>query len=402
MTDYRAPLDMQRAPMPHAPAGGAHIDRIRQFVFLAAPILYVIQNPTFREYDDIQSGIKPHHGVALILFLIGAYRAPARSWLIAFILMVIAAITTLSSGLPILNTRVLNGLMFLMAFLGAAGADGADRDMARKGAGWACVLIAVTTLWQLPTIISTAASNIEGRSLYPTIMSGGINIQASTFIILYAFSVSAAISPLLGAVALTFLLTQTRAIFLVLPATLIDNFARRSNARQMRRNAILFTALIAVTIPVATSGMFDVTKILERLSSALSGDAGTEGRSMLLYIAGLHSDCFSLGCGLGSASEFIALSAYSSAFEDNFHNVYVQMLTELGTAGFISYSLILISAYRFARSKTLDKNLSVAILATIIMNLVEFNGFEFLTAFLAGMAFSLTGVGSAPVNHSLR
>ena len=75
-------------------------------------------------------------------------------------------------------------------------------------------------------------------------------------------------------------------------------------------------------------------------------------------------------------------------FEDNFHNVYLQFLVESGVSGLLVYLYMLVSSYIGARNRLADSGLSISIICVGVMGLVEFNGLEFLTAFLIGMGFS--------------
>lgn len=370
-----------------APLAGL-VANIQSIVFFLIPIMYVIQNPTFQRYDEIESGVKLYHLFAVGLFLISAYRASLKAVILFLLFTSIAISATFLNETAEVNTRFLNAGGFAMMFLGAAGAGAIDRRYARRGAMVAAMLLGVTTLWQLPTIISTAATNIEGRALYPTLMAGGINIQASTFAILYVWAVGGNLISTAGAVLVAFMLTQTRSIFLVFPAIFADRLGRKGNSRNFVRNLIAFVAFGIMLAAMLYLNIIDVSKLVNRIYAIFSGDAGTEGRMLLYRVALSHTECYLSGCGFGSAADLIAQSNYTSLYEDNFHNIYVQTIVEMGIFGLLLYIYLLASSYFQSRLRLKDRGLAIAILTTAIMGLVEFNGLDFLSAFLMGLGFS--------------
>lgn len=385
---YERPPAVRYTPRAaQAPLAG-FVAGFQSLIFFLIPIMYVIQNPTFQRYDEIESGVKLYHLFAVALFVVSAYRASLKS-IMMFLLFTSTAISaTFFNETAEINTRFLNAGGFAMMFLGAAGAGAVDRRYARNGAIAEALLLAATTLWQLPTIISTAAANIEGRALYPTLMAGGINIQASTFAILYVWGAGGNLIATAGAVLVAFMLTQTRAIFLVFPAIFADRFGRKGKSRNLVRNLIALIAFGVMLAAMLYLNIIDVSKLVNRIYAIFSGDAGTEGRFLLYQVALSHTECYLAGCGFGSASELISQSNYFSLFEDNFHNIYVQTIVEMGIFGFFLYVHLLASSYLQARSRLKDRGLAIAILATSIMGFVEFNGLEYLTAFLIGLGFS--------------
>lgn len=378
-SDQPAPYHRRKAP-PHWAESA-----IRAAFFLF-PILFVIQNPTFQEIDQLW--LKPYHLFTAGLFALSAYRAPRNAMLVFVAWISLFVAVALLSGIGEINTRFLNALGFGMAFLGAAGASVRDRQSARKGAVVAAAILALTTLWQLPTIISTSAINAEGRALYPTIMAGGINIQASTFIILYVWVVGGSFISVTAALVVTYLLTQTRAIFLAIPATLVYQHSLKTRETHTIRNVLIVGfSMIAITTALSLD-LFELSKLTSRFYALSSGDAGTSGRILLYHVAFSNPDCYAIGCGPGSAAQMISSSGFFDLYEDNFHNVYLQMVVEAGVIGVLLYTGMMIWAYTRARSYLNEHGLALAILLVALMSLVEFNGLEYITAFLIGLGFS--------------
>jgi len=364
---------------------GAFLHRSSFFLF---PIAYVVQNPSLAAYNEVQSGLKIYHIFAALLFLVSAYRASFRALAVFLVFVSIATFGNVYNQIPEITVRFMNAVGFAMVFLAAAGATPEDRDAAKLGAAVAAVLLMLTTLWQLPVIISTAATNVEGRALFPTLMAGGINIQASTIIILCLFWIGFSGLVLTGLLVLVYFLTQSRSIFLAVPAVFLDALGRRYQRGQGLRNSVIGIVGIFGAVCVLYFEIIDLDKLVNRFYSVFSGDAGTEGRSLLYSIAFRSSECYVFGCGFGSASYLIDDANYFELFEDNFHNVYLQFLVESGVSGLLVYLYMLVSSYIGARNRLADSGLSISIICVGVMGLVEFNGLEFLTAFLIGMGFS--------------
>lgn len=382
-----------------------HLPRsLQAWLFLLLPITYVIQNPTLADYEDIAAGAKPYHAVALLLFLVAARRAPRRA-VVAALCYLLALIATTVVNFRV-DARMVNAVGFLLVFLGASGARQVDMGWARRGAVAAAGLILLETLAQLPLILSSAADNPEGRPLYPTLLAGGVNIEVSTLIILLGWVYSGYLAAVGGGAALIFLLTQTRSVFAVLPAAWMARLKRvrvagqTGSRRRKRRPLWLYGLVLGGLVALALSGAIDLENITSRFTNSLGDEPGSQGRMLLYLVAFNASDCYLAGCGLGSASEMIGASNIADFFEDNFHNVFVQQLVEVGVAGLVTYLGIFYVAYAGARNRLRDFGLALAISTTFLMSFLQFNGFEFLTAFVLGLGFS--GGSAKTIDRHLR
>lgn len=364
---------------------------LRAWAFLLLPLTYVIQNPTLADYEDIASGAKAYHAVALGLFLLAASRAPQRAVLAAVGYLAVLIVSTAMSLR--VDARLGNALGFLMVFVGASGASMSDRLWARRGAAAAAAVIVLEMVLQLPLILSTAADNTEGRPLYPTLLAGGINIEVSTLTILLGWVLSRQMAVVGVSAAIIFLLTQTRSVFAVLPAAWMARLrvVRRPGdpvPKRGRRPWWLYLLVLGGLAVLGTSNIVDVEMITTRFTNSLGDEPGSQGRMLLYLVAFGASDCYAFGCGLGAAAEMISSSNVADFFEDNFHNVFLQQLVEVGVAGVLVYAALFWGALSGARHRLRDLGLGVAISTTLLMSVLQFNGFEFLTAFLLGLGFS--------------
>jgi O-antigen ligase len=375
---------------------------LRSWMFLLLPVTYVVQNPTLADYEDIASGGKPYHLIALMLFLFAAYRAPRRA-LVAALCYLIALLVSSVANFRI-DARLVNAIGFLLVFVGASGARSTDMVWARRGAGVAAGFILIETFFHLPLILSSAADNVEGRPLYPTLLAGGINIEVSTLMILLGWA-SARYFMVVGGISVAvFLLTQTRSVFAIFPAALMARVkvvgGKRKSKASLLRRVLPYVVALALAAGLLASGIVDTENIATRLTNSFGDEPGSQGRILLYLVAFNASDCYLTGCGLGSAAEMISGSSISDFFEDNFHNVYIQQLVEVGVLGLLVYLALFWMALRGARDRLKDVGLGLAISTTFLMGFLQFNGYEFLTAFLLGLGFS--GGPTKTIDHHLR
>lgn len=378
---------------------------LRSWMFLLLPVAYVVQNPTLADYEDIASGAKPYHLIALLLFLFAARSAPRRALLAALCyLMALLFSSVLNFRV---DARLVNAVGFLLVFIGASGARAVDMAWARRGAGIAAGLILLETLFHLPLIISSAADNAEGRPLYPTLLAGGINIEVSTLMILLGWAWARYFMAVGGVSFAVFLLTQTRSVFAVFPAALMARLTVPKHLRSTKRSRrplalrlLPYAIVTALAGGLLASGIVDLDNIAARLTNSFGDEPGSQGRILLYLVAFNASDCYLTGCGLGSASEMIAASSLADFFEDNFHNVYIQQLVEVGALGLLVYLGLFWMALRGARGRLKDVGLGLAISTTFLMGFLQFNGYEFLTALLLGLGFS--GGSTKTIDRHLR
>jgi O-antigen ligase len=371
-------------------------------MFLLLPVTYVLQNPTLADYDDIASGGKPYHLIALLLFLFAVRHAPRRALVAALCYLLALMISSVANFR--VDARMVNAVGFLLVFVGASGARVLDMAWARRGAGLASILILLETLLHLPLIISSAADNVEGRPLYPTLLAGGINIEVSTLMILMGWVWARYFMVLGGVSAAVFLLTQTRSVFAIFPAAVMAKLKASGKKRKPRipvaRRLLPYVVVLGMAGGLLVSGIVDIENITARLTNSFGDEPGSQGRLLLYLVAFNASDCYFSGCGLGSASEMISGSSIADFFEDNFHNVYIQQLVEVGVLGLLVYLALFWLALHGARSRLKDVGLGLAISTTFLMGFLQFNGYEFLTALLLGLGFS--GGSTKTIDRHLR
>lgn len=377
---------------------------LQAWATLLMPIAYVIQNPMLVEYEQIASGPKAFHLAAILLFVVGAKGAPQRAISASLIYLTVLVLAALINYR--VDLRMANAVGFLMVFLGASGTDHRGLVWARRGAAIAGWLILLKMTLQVPLIMLTAAENTEGRPLYPTLLAGGVNIEVSTLVLLmgWAYSKSRLVQWVLPTAL--YLITQTRTIFVVFLAAFISLPKSRSRKRTNRslvgqmRNLLLGLGGVVILLMLVESGIVDFESHVARLTNSLGNEPGSQGRQLLYVVALNESDCYLPGCGVGAAAQIIANTPIAYFFEDNFHNVYLQQLIEVGVLGLLSYVVIFGVAFFRARNQIRDEGLAFAIFGTFLMGFLQFNGYELLTALLLGLGFS--NESTKTVNHHLR
>lgn len=377
------------------------IKRLRAILFFIFPIAYVIQNPLLKSYGE-SSTLKLYHLVALFIFLIPKTFLSKKIIILSLIYLISICISTFINSA--FDTRIANAVLFTLTLVGASSAEAVERKYASDGALTAVIIISTKMLYQLPIILNSAYENIEGRPLYPTFMAGGVNIEITTLLILTLFSISKHPHFQLTLLAISFFLTKTRSLGIILLAQFFANLkAWGPDYAQKTKPIRLFAAMVTVSLLLIflnQTGVIEAEKLISRATQIFGGEPGSDGRILLYQVALSSSHCFLLGCGLGSATDAISSSYLAPFFEDNFHNVYLQQLFELGILGALTYSTLFITSILHSRRKIKDLGLTSSILAILLLNSVQFNGFELLTAFLLGLGLSRANPHS--FNNNLR
>jgi O-antigen ligase len=340
------------------------------------PFLFVLQNPTLKDYFEIDTGPKVYHyflPVFIITFLPRVQLRQAAPLLIFAIAVALNIFITAT-----VNPQLVNLALFLLFAVAATGVDDRHDGFFRSGCLLAAGAILANVVVHLPGIVETAADNIEGRAIYPTLMAGGVNIEASTFVLLLIYALPNSIAIITLCTTLIIYASKSRAVILIIIIHLL--VAIRPKLLH-RRSLFLIAGLLTSCI-----FLFIFTdagdSILARLVD-IGSDPGSIGRIMLYEAAISASDCFMFGCGVGSAQDIIKSSRVADFFENNFHNVYLQQLVEIGVFGLASYILILTSAIRTAiHSRQL--NCTVVLVAVALLSLIQFTGYEIITAYFIG------------------
>lgn len=373
---------------------------LSSFIFFIFPIFYTIQNPFLRNYNEVEDGLKLYHIVSalfIIFFLSKGTRKAVFASSIFFIPLIISSIASLR-----FESRLLNGLGFLLIIIASSSANSADRFWARRGAAISALAIVCVAMFHLPEIFSSMSSNFEGRSLYPTLQAGGVNIEASILILLLIWLYGERLLIPIISISVSLILFQTRAVLLTIPAFwLIKQQSPTSNGTRASfiRNFSLAAVSLSVLTVILLSESVDLTRLLSRFT-AVGEESGSQGRLVLYEIALNANDCVLVGCGPGSASELIRSYGYANMYEDNFHSILVQQIIETGLAGGLCYAAIFWISYRNSSYMIKDKGIAGAIAAFFFMGFVQFNGFEFIAAFLLGLG--LSNGSTRPCNYNMR
>jgi O-antigen ligase len=250
---------------------------------------------------------------------------------------------------------------------------------------------------QLPTIIESSSVNSEGRPYYPTLLAGGINIEVSTLSVMMIWLLYKHKAIMLLIVMALFYLTQTRAVFVSIASLfIVDKIYLNKDINKLTSKLIIGTIKYTMGLAICIWILYELNLYLswnleiyfQRLTSSMGDDPGSQGRLFLYITAFNSSDCFLVGCGVGVASEIIKNSNVFEFFEDNFHNVYLQQLIEVGVLGLVAYMMIFYMAIKRSLLELSDPGLAATITSIFIMGLLQFNGYEILTAFILGLGCS--------------
>lgn len=353
-----------------------------RFILLIFPFLLILQNPGLKDYFEIESGPKIYH--YFLPFFIGAFllRSRGKKMGLVYLLTFFAVISTITSGQ--LRMQFLSFLLFVFTCIAASGVSDENDEWFRKGCLIAIGAIFLNILLHIPEIISSGAQNAEERAIYPTLMAAGVNIELSTLVLLLIYAMPKSIGLISIATLLLYYVFKTRTIVIIWLIYMAFVYRDILKAALIRHGRLLVFAAVVISI----GGLITLIEMeiisVERLVQ-IGRDPGSIGRLMLYEVAFTSSECFSTGCGIGSAQEIIQNTRVADFFEDNFHNVYLQILVEMGVLGLFSYVLLMINAIKSAKKKH-DIGLYVCLLSIAMVNFIQFTGFEILTAYFIGRA----------------
>ena len=360
--------------------GKITIPELLLFVF---PFLFIYQNPELREYFDIKPGPKIYHYFLPFFFAAFTFRSAPRKLRPIGILVGVVVVNLLLTRH--FSQELANFILFTLTCICASAVSPEEDRWFRAGCWVAICAICTNMLLHLPEIMTSGANNAEDRAIYPTLLAAGVNIELSTLVLLLVYVAAEWFLPLTVIVFLLYAVFGTRAV-LVVWCLYVGLAYAGSIKRLLQRHWFKLLAgvmLIGGGVVLVMGDNLQFT-FLDRVL-AIGTDPGSIGRLMLYQVAFSATDCFALGCGLGSAHELISNTRIANFFEDNFHNVYLQLMVEVGIPGLLAYVAVYWTAARNSIRQR-DRGLYVCIVGLAALSCIQFTGYEIITAYFLGRA----------------
>lgn len=354
-----------------------------QLVLLVFPFLFIYQNPQLKDYFDISPGPKIYHYFLPLFFLAFLFRGRRRRLAPVAALAAVVLLNVLVTRL--ISQQLATFVLFCMTCVAAAAVSDENDDWFRVGCGLAIAAIVLNMVLHIPEILSSGADNAEDRAIYPTLLAAGVNIELSTLVLLLIYVAPRWIAGISVLVFFLYAVFGTRAVLLIwcVYVALAHGAVLKAGLRRHFFSLLAAGALAAGAFAVFWLDQFEFT-FLDRVLQ-IGKDPGSIGRLMLYEVAFSSSDCFAFGCGLGSAQELIRHTRIANFFEDNFHNVYLQLLVEIGVPGLCAYLALWWRGVRKGRASG-DTGLYVCLFAIGVLSLIQFTGYEIITAYFLGRA----------------
>ncbi|WP_152989130.1 O-antigen ligase family protein [Pseudomonas citronellolis] len=237
--------------------------------------------------------------------------------------------------------------------------------------------------------------NRSALAEYPYLTAGGHNIEVTYLIFLASLCSNKKIylTLLTLAFALSIIYMSRVGILLITLILIIGLYKRLSLAKFIM--AFFFTAFCApITLYIASPQTFErFTNIQQEVEY---GDEGV-GRIGLLRGALTALDRNMWGYGTGNSLNAMTNITGIVYKENNLHNIYLQILLDLGVFGFASF--ILFAAFVISRSIRHGFSNTYQVLATtyLLIGLIQFTGFDALGWLCLGLAYP--SIASRPTKN---
>lgn len=344
---------------------------------------------------EAERTINLHHGIAVLgggwFFLSGRIVMPPKSITGFFmVLLVVSAIASLHHGL---HPMTLNALYcFYLCLLGLLIAQiltHAQLRAALRASAWMILAgITVKNFFFIPEILD-ALSTLNQRVFIPTLVAGGTNLEAT-------FALFAAIflrggrgywAAFAYAMFLAILYSSRAAMVggaLLFIYEIFANSGRASMLFKQLRMIILAAAAVMTAVFLLSSPVAQFA--LARFQD-IGYEPGSEGRLVLWQTAPEVFMQNPMGVGAGNAIHAIETALGSGVQEDNVHNIYLQILVDLGIIGFAAYGLMVFAAWRRLRVAVSTHPLWLAIGMYFILGGLQFRAYDPFLFLWLGLAW---------------
>lgn len=346
----------------------AHIDlahpsvRLYQVALTILAVSLCLQNITIVEIGGLS--VRPMHlitGAYLVLFAGGCLRfrqkpllPPLPFGIVILVFTLISLINVPRYGLTSLTLNYL--LLYALVVLFMNIMDQLSLQQALQGCIWCSnivlILVLGNALLHTDAILRFLVEQWDGHPNYPTIFSGGVNIEVSWLALLCLFHKPNKNGIIfLASIAALSILFESRAGMILVA---VDALYFLLQSHHLSKRFVFRAALSAIVILVLFSivAMFFGANPWERFTS-IGSDLGSIGRiSIWRNIPSVFFKSPLIGYGAGNAMDAIRTLSGTSFAEDNVHNLFLQILVDYGAVGFMFF-IALVGTWFFKHFKLL-------------------------------------------------
>ena len=344
---------------------------------------------------EAERPINIHHIIAalglLALFARGRFVLPAPSINLFFIaLLLISIVAALQHGV---HAMLLNSAycyyLCLLGLLCATSLTRAELIKALRLSAWIVLgAIAVKNMFYMHDIMD-ALSAFQERVYIPTVVAGGINIEASFALFAAVFlRGSRGYWPAFGYAFFLAIVYSSRAAILGCGLLFAYELIAPASGAARLFGRFRIAGLILAGLVISAS-LFSAPIIQFALSrfENIGYEPGSEGRLSMWQAAAdvfLHNP---LGVGAGNSIHEIEKVLAHDIMEDNVHNIYLQILVDLGIFGFGAYAVMILAATRRGIQMREVNPLWLAIGLYFFMGALQFRAYDPFFFFWLGLAW---------------
>lgn len=362
-------------------------NKILMFTILL--ILCCVQKISIVEVEG--AGLKPNHLFSLLFLpLLGNHIKISNIYILIFYGIMIVS-TILGAYTFGVNSLVLNYIygLYLLTIILTVGKNIAYSEwigVFRNSAIIVTGLIIINDYLQRGAIIQFLNYPF-GHPSIDYLFGGGANLEATwVSLFLFAFNDSKLFLPyLVFCLGISAIYASRVGMMIIAIYIVLKIFSRKGNVNLLKIFS-LFLLGIAIIIYMFNIGVFDY--IISRFV-AIGTDPGSLGRLAMWEFAVQAINDNPFGVGIGNALNYLRETTGIQFYENNMHNLYMQMFVELGWIGGLYYAIVITVFVIRNRKKTI-KNIFVGMLYTyIFMSMLQFRGGEPIIFFILGVYLTL-------------
>jgi len=345
--------------------------------------------------DEVERAVNLHHiiaGLGVIAFAaygrVALTPLPITGFFAA--LLVVSAIAAIEHGV---HPMLLNAVYcFYLCLLGLLSARILGRQLllsALRLSAW-LILFAITVknIFYLHDIRDTL-STLQDRVFIPSVVAGGLNMEA-TFALFAAVFLRGTRSywpAFIYAIFLAILYSSRAPLLggaLLFAYEIIAPSKGASVLFKQLRIAALILGGIAIALTLFAS---PITQFALSRFQDIGYEPGSEGRLVLWQTAPEVFLKNPMGVGAGNAIPDIEAALGHDVQEDNLHDIYLQILVDLGVVGFAAYAWMIYGAARRGMGDKGHNPMWIAIGLYFLMGVLQFRAYDPFMFFWLGLAW---------------
>ncbi len=358
------------------------------FLFSLAPNLFVINEIV----------IKPMYLIFVLLFLFSVKQKKLKLpniyiCLFFFYFLIQGVFTSGVWGIERLFFNYSFGFVVLIIFLSLGGLFSEEEWMKLLQIVWLSliVFVLINDLRQSYRFVEYVRYDLA-HPYITTIVTGGVNIEASWLAILsMSFYNSSKRWWPLGISAIVAAIYASRASLLAILIVLFvfvfgrnkyDNKKKIFNRKLLSVFAGVFAIIFIFSYDLTSSINF-----LERFTTILT-DKGSMGRLNMWRYVFPTVEQYPLGVGLGNSMAAVTSVSNITYLEDNLHNIFLQMLVDLGVGGVFYYIALWFSFIKREYRNFFSTPIVSMLFIYLILALLQFKGGETIFFCILGIYLS--------------